>query len=506
MRLSLKNEELLKEALSAEDKKDEINKIAKTIEEIELGMKDEIDFGYLDIINKCITLEELRDEIKVLLASNRELRVETEELLLRYAAVRNEEQVLRRAEKNANEVKRCLTIIREFLEMALLVDEKLESIEEDNADDEIFYVTQALKEMEKKKPELKRYTFYRSIAVFYKSRIERFTACLRERTKEWINNMDFKEIGEGQIIGRENKLFNPRAVYRREVLPSSFLKIAYGARKLNLVGGIIKIIEGSLREHIQNLKINEKKGAVSAATSLMALNFAIQQVLPGWNSHHAEIFDLLEHAEPANIFEIVKLRQVAAMFDIESEIMDEFVERMTFRYFTREFDKSKDFFEELGLFIEEASLLLLKLGDYGGEMKELLAQRVDALLVERVNLFDGDANKFIELQDKIKEKLDLLKAKNPELVGIDFDVEEMIEQRNNAMILKKYESVKREIGKSEDMREIVETLLSIKKFMNNECRKKLASKLCEASEELVGEMGQDDLLLFKDTLKRNYKV
>lgn len=506
MQFSAENEVYLKDAMLSDDKHAKIREISEKIKELEHKMSMGFNDSYLDVIKKCAVLERLHGDIKEMKNNSVELLASVEDVRLRQSSVTDEYDGVQLSIERVKEAQRGLMHVYEFLEQAMVL-EKTKSV---------YQAVSSLKKMEAMKIFLKRYNFYKVLNACYRRLLDAFTNGLRERTVEWLEGIPLAGVGKAIDLGSKVEIFDVILYYRKQILPTDFLKVVYACKRLGLEKNMIELIDSKREEMLgafsrelgaRGRMSRDSNDAIYFSIAFILLTHYIAELLPGIRLFYNDIFKMIYDFDFSDVSVLIVLKKTLCALRLDSERLDEIIEKAAFKYFERKIQK-ENFVENIKLFIKSSVGFLDEISDFCNELDELLAKKVDDLLTEHLSAFDEEERdkygRFAALQDEIQGIIALLVSRKPLLESFDFAVKDRIQRRNKAYIHEKYDDVRSRIKGAHDISTVVKTVISLKTFMNEECRRELLGMVCKNHKELLAGRSRDDVHLFADTIKRNY--
>ena len=374
---------------------------------------------------------------------------------------------------------------------------------------DFFSCTKNLIKIECLLPYFKRFNFYSTLKFTYKRLFNNFQEFLDQSIENWLKNIDFIKIGQSFQINKEFEIFDNLLSYRKQILSKDFLRISYASRRLLLENRVSEVIDQKRKnifeecQDIVNHKDNKNESVVFFSIGLILLSNVIMEFYPNCNSFHGEIFDLIENINFDDIFILIPLKQISTILKIDSDRLDSIIERFVFEYFEREISK-ENFIKNLRKFADRSLRFLKEISELSNELDELLAKKVDNLLSEHFERFKGDSEEFTQFQDDIFSIIDFMRESNIFYRNFEFAVEEKIKRKNSAFINAKYNDIVHQINSSESTKDIVNRIISLKKFMNDECRKEVVVKLLKHVDDLNVNQNEEDKSIFLDTIRRNF--
>ncbi|KAL6121299.1 hypothetical protein NUSPORA_01808 [Nucleospora cyclopteri] len=569
MRFSPINENYLKNHINADDKETCIKDLTETIELLEKEMYNELNTGYLSVINKCSRLELLTNDIKNIQLANTDYISVTNELILRSSDVSDDHTVMENCLDRLDQINHEVKLIKKFV----CKKHEFPNVKFGNTQVKVRYfdIVQNLKEMESMLTYFKKYNFYMQLNQVYKDFYSQFVLNMKDTLINWLHNLDYIEIGSTvKILDYKYKIFDDLYVYRNKIITKDFLKVYYAAEELNLKPLITQTINSkrsemgflgvknktktrkvkstissllskkstensdknnvSINQHPKNLlekrsnndsidqldedfiKLNQpgtqKLPANSAIYEIfyslitnVLLSFYLLQFYPSSQSFYDEIFDQIDQIKYDDYLvmkeTVLPLKRLVTVLNIDSEKIDSIMEKIAFRFFESH-KKSEKGIKYLIKFIDNSINFLKDLNQFNNELDELLAQKVDRTLCdyfkektfENPNALLGVKTEIIGILNHLKVKQTFFETKNYEIENLIYITEEeFIDQKVN------------EILKNKQIEAVVKSLINLKGFMDKKCRLKVIRKL----ESIIGGIYEgDDLILFKDTILRNY--
>lgn len=510
MHLSAENEMLFRRAVGAADKKAEIRKLSDMIEGLEREMATKYNDGYLDVISKCAILEQLQDDIRQARKSSSELYMRIKDVELMQSSFAEEHGSIERSIARAREIQRGLLQIYEFLAEA---DRAEGLVCGGDGDVEIFEAVSCLEKMKAMKTYLKQFNFYKALSSSYQRLLDAFQGRLREMAERWVDGVDLVEIGRSVDLDDNSGLFDKLLVYRRKIFGGVFLKLVYAFRQTDAESVLVEILNGRMERFLRRARggaYGARRGGADSvlhfSTAFVLLNSLAAECLPACRPFYDEAFELVQGAEVEDVHALVPLKRAAAALKLNPERLDEIIEHSTFRFFEKKIS-GDGFLEKLKGFVRDSVRFLGEISDFSSELDDLLAKRVDDLLLGHLTDAKNDtddATRFAAIQDGATEVLDVLKSKKPLLAAFDFRSIEFIERRNDRFIGEKYSEVVDGISNAASTAEIVEIVVSLRDFMNEKCRRRLVRKVVDNYRDWMGSRSQDDVSLVADTLRRNF--
>ena len=198
MKLSPYNENYLKEHINENDTSVFISELSTKIEETEKAMLEELNTGYLNVINKCSKLEQLSNYLHNVQLINNELFSTTNEIILRSCDVVDEKEIIQTYMSRLEEVKHEIQLVSKFINLRFSYGNKNISLgkEEKTIKTSCFETVNNLKQMEQSLTYFKKYNFYMALNQVYREMYTNFMGYLQNEIKEWLFNLDYIEIGK----------------------------------------------------------------------------------------------------------------------------------------------------------------------------------------------------------------------------------------------------------------------------------------------------------------------
>ncbi|KAI5149914.1 hypothetical protein ENBRE01_1194 [Enteropsectra breve] len=529
MFLSPANEATLKAAFAAEDKEKEIKKIVAKIESERKKMSMGFNTDYLDVIKKCTDLEELNDTMEEIMVHSTEFMSEIGETQMRQKQALEEYRAVEKAYSRLKIVQSGFLQVSEYLEIANALEGKIESMQDHNAVREnkfLYYeIVTGLLEIREIKAKLKCYNFYRVVDSSYRELKEKFLDVLKNNLVAWLEDVNFVIVGQ-EIAGTEGiskyGVFDKFLVFRKRLLNTEFLNMAYAVKNLDEKEKITVLLNKKLHELLQtpssrngrtlpNLsKSNLSKTQLSPPLSavkqtqdiiyfyitFLILCDALSEHFPEINKLHEEVMDALDETEIGDLAVLVPLKRTVEALGIEPARVDTIVEKFIFGYFNK-LETDGSFYKNLHSFIDKSITILNDLSEYTEELDEMLARKIDDALVKHIR----EKGEYCSYK-KIKEIVDFLVERKPFLAGYEFLSLKDFSTRNKDYAEEKIKEI-RKVAAKHSIKTVVEKIIEVRSELNvnDETAAYIREVLLENSKGLI--KNDDDRALFEDTLKRH---
>lgn len=507
MRVSALNEAHLKKALRAEDKDAEIKSLTVRIEELENNMNEDFSAGYLDVINKCAILEQLQEDLHGMRTSSAELVGEAQDAQLRQTTLLEEHDEIQRSIERLKEIQHGFVHVHEFLEEAAAFGKS----------EDVYGLTRCLRRMEATKAFLKRYSFYKSLNICYKGLFDDFMKLLKNKARQWVRDIDFVGIGKRIDLKPRAEVFDRALLFRRQLLSGYFLEVAYASRRLGLENTVMEVIDaerelllGGAREAIAKGKNTNVEDVIHFSVAFILLSSCLVEFFPNSRPFYDEAFDVIFDADLKVLSVLVPLKRMVTHLRMGSERLDAVVEKAVYRHLEEQIPR-ESFMKNLRVFVEDSIKFLNEIAEFSNELDELLAKKVDELLMtqlrETMEAARGEEDEcaaFTEFQGAAGAVLELLVSRKPLLGGFEFTVVEQIDRQNRRYIERRYKEAAEKIKRAKKMADAVHELLSLKNFMNEACRDSLVKMIAQNYKDLLAGRNKDDINLFSDALERNF--
>ena len=567
MFLSHFNENYIKNHINDADKKKGIEEITKQIEAMEKDMLEELNTGYLSVINKCSKLEILGKYMENVQGTNNELFTSTNELILRSCNIEDTQMDITQWMERLEDIKKEFTLVKSFIEIR----------EEYDKCENVFISVRNLKKMEKMLSYFKKYNFNMSLNKIYRDMYSDFITILQHKIKNWLETIDYVNIGRSvEVLDYKYRIFDDLNVYRQELIKKEFLKVYFAAKELKIEPIIIETINNnrlfsrnisentvvgtqsslnmnrssntnsedirnrlhqlSLKDHPRNLAKNKKvedsvdkldktfitKNQLEqngnqiysgeyeefyAMISNILLSYFLKDFFPRVSTFYDDIFDEISKINFTD-YNMIKqtlfpLKKLVTVLHLDSEKLDLIIEKVACSFFDSHKEKDIKF---LYKFIDDSCVFLDKLTQFNNELDELMAVKIDKILIEyfdkqmkNVDLteIDESSKKFVNCKKEIIKILAYLKSKNKFFGRKNYEIENSVFLAEEQFI-----NVKTgEILENKNINKVVKKVVGLRNFMDEIVQRKILRKI---SAELEEYYKGDDLVLYKDTIRRNF--
>ncbi|OQS55287.1 hypothetical protein EHP00_805 [Ecytonucleospora hepatopenaei] len=622
MKLSPYNENYLKEHINENDTSIFISELSTKIEETEKAMLEELNTGYLNVINKCSKLELLSNYLHNVQLTNNELFSTTNEIILRSCDVVDEKETIQTYMSRLEEVKHEIQLVSKFINLRFLYSNKNHSLgkEEKTIKISCFETVNNLKQMEQSLTYFKKYNFYMALNQVYREMYTNFMGYLQTQIKEWLYNLDYIEIGKSvKVMDYKRGIFDPLKIHRKDLITTKFLKVYYASKELHIENLIIETINSnrtvehhgiykksdkstknkkavgtlssmldatqteSLSKNSNNIsntkntntknnnKINTNTNNLNdtnnsndnsnkddfnsnapvveernknppnlakhkkvkdsidkldrdfllhnqilgrntpeygnvneeffALISNILLSYFLCDFYPQIQTFYDDIFDTLQDLDIKYYNQMAEtllpLKKLVTLLKIDSEKLDLHIEKIACEFFNSHKEESKDI-EYLYKFIDDSVAFLNHLTQFNNELDEMLVLKVDKTLNKYFDKFDTtDAEIYSKVRDEILGVLIHLKKKDKFYDRKNYEVENQLYLAEERFINIKAGT----ILENKNINSVVKELVGLKNFMDETTQRKIIKKI---NLELSSYYKGDDLILFKDTLKRNF--
>lgn len=550
MRLSAENELLLKAAVESADREREIARISARIEKMDQKLSSEFDTGYLDVIEKCAALESLQSGMKELKQNSEDLYGRIREIQLRQQSMSEEYESIEKAMGRLKEVQVELTQIYEFVILARDLD---------NTDD-IYYFVKGFDKMRQLKGCLKRYNFYRAFDGLYQSIREGFIRKLGGHLREWLWRLEYVETGKSIDLADNTGIFDKLMISRKHIIDVNFLKIVYASRKLEIGPRVVGTLDRQRRRILEQVRRdmgllagNRRSGSRSGSenSSNESDSQSGDSQSDGADNHHrtdpsnarhivsrtddliyfsvsfllldhfiseyytlstpliGDVFDILDqHDFTDHLNILILLKHTSRALRLDPSHSDAIIERSACQHFSRAIH-DEHFFDDLNRFVDSSTSFLEQVTDHNTELGELLAKRVDQLLVDRISSdYDqnhpNDPRHFSSLCQNTRSTINKLISLKLSLVRYDFASIEMIHSRATTFIDDKYNHIKALAHQPGPMDPLIQEILTIRHFLDEDSRSILIHRLNSDFRGWLSDRRKDDQTLVSDTLSRNF--
>lgn len=561
MRINSFNENYIKEHINEDNKTRCIKNLTTQIQETEKEMLEELNTGYLSVINKCSKLELLTKYIQNIQITNNDLFTTTNETILRNCNVVDEKDSIEEYLKRLDDVKHEIMLVNKFI--------KLRQAYSKNSKVSCFETVRNLKEMEGSLTYFKKYNFYMALNQIHREMYTKFITYLQDLVKNWLLDIDYIETGRNvKIMEYEKDIFDPLHVYRKQIISKEFLKVFYAAKELSIEAIIMETINNNRQLSIRNKGIYEKK-AVGTMSSLLnsnqgsnksilkresevenpanlalnkkvedsvdkmdkefirenqilsqkgqifteefdefyslitniLLSYFLVEFFPQIQTFYDEIIEELQHVELKHYDVISKtllpLKKLITVLKLDSEKLDLFIEKISFEFFDQHNDDNGKIDYLIG-FIDDSVEFLSHLTQFNNELDDLLAVKIDKILNKHFDKCDStDEKDFVKTKKEIWEVLMHLKSKDKFYDRKNYEIENQIYLAEERFVNVKTGT----ILENKNIKNVVKELVKLKTFMDENTQRKIIRKI---SNELLKYYKGDDLVLFKDTIKRNF--
>lgn len=383
MKLSLENEIRLKNILRQDDKQSESKKLANEIEKKEIEMTKHITEDYINIIDRCNDLQNLKNKIPIILNKNESLISEFKEKSLEISRLEGE--------IDEHEMLDCR--IQDLLEELEKIEIFFEIINQplDEEDELYFYkMTQNMKKLENSIKMFSQYLFYDNIYdifISYKNKFDQKRLNLFRKYQLVLMN-ESVEIGKNVIKiidnGKQKIIFNELEKFRKFYLPTSLLELFYMNDKLDTLENFIDFF--NIERKIFLISYNKNDKIFFYISEILNSYFLVQHnanILDFYNLIVEKINNICTSEQILKFKDIlVKLKNLIQLLNIKEENINELIGRISIEYFSNNnlqvnINERSDFKQSLNNFIEEGF-------DF---TKQFENEEINELFVNKINIY-----------------------------------------------------------------------------------------------------------------------
>ncbi|ORD98040.1 hypothetical protein HERIO_142 [Hepatospora eriocheir] len=434
----------------------------------------------------------------------------------------------------------------------------------------LFQHTQNVKEIESLFNYFKKYNFTTSINNIYGEANRQFICFIRMHIENWLNMIRYQEIGALALsIDFKPKVFDDIDVLRREIISKEFLCIVYVSDELKLSRMIVEFIENYRNEQgfknykkfvtPRNISLNkesteneetiEEENEFSLMfeelfnksndeirkkylrknlpiditdkeleepefqTTLEQFYYLIANILlshfiieyfPNCRTFFDEIIseiDNFKFYEPKYVKVIIlPLKRILSGLNIDSDKLDVILQKIVFNYFNTYLKGDSP--DDIIKFIDNSTNFLKDLKQFSNELDELLRNKIDKTLIKYFKRNKGDNTEEVHMNNKkaIMESLNYLKKQSDYFRIQQYQIENEIFENEKKFVDKK---VKEIIKSKSNINNVIKLIVNLKEYMDENIRLRILSKVIE---ELKNTYKGDNLVLFSDTLDRNFNL
>lgn len=562
------NENYLKAHLNDADKTESIATLTKQIEEIEKDMLAELNTGYLNVINKCSKLESLTNKIQNICIVITDLYAITNEFILKSGNVSDEKSIIEKALVRLDEIKHELNLIKKFILLRIqfpnLKSHNGESsVSYFDVTQNLKTMNGMLHYFKKYNFYMSLYQVYRdmhtefvinikntihywlinlnhiqigsSISLDnYKSNIFDYLSVYRRQLitiqfldvtyaakileiepliVETINNKRFdlkftqsvQDISPkiGTISSQLNHLSLQNQLSEhpvdRKMHPNNILNIPENETSIEQLDR--QYIQRNQPIYTNYTECSEIKSTVYSLISNALLSYFLKEFYPGIRTYYDDIFDEIDKLQ-FNDFKVIKhtlllFKKICTILYIDTEKLDQTISRVGSELFGIN-NEIKDPIAFFYKFIDDALEFLQETTQHDNELNDMLAISVDKKL--KKYYYDQDIDNtdvFVTIKEDIKKIISYLKQKQEFFEIHHYEIENIIYLKEETFVKNKVE----DILNSNDIKDIVKKIVGLKTFMDNNIKQKIIYRI---EKKLEVKLHGDDLILFKDTIQRNF--
>ncbi|KAM0672344.1 hypothetical protein CWI42_010950 [Ordospora colligata] len=466
MKFSVEETERLRRMMRSQSKNEEIAELSKEIEKKEMAMMNSISEDYLNIINKCSSLDVIKTRLSSAMKVNNEFGMEISDGVLQYSGVISEMEENDLLDTRLDMLMEELKRILEFVESALYY----EDVNKDEREDAMYYfkLVQNVHLLEKGLCIFRKYVFFANAnQILMKVKNGVMSLMIRDVDLwvEWASN-NVKQAGEeiSEMFMTDQKrghIFGALGSQRGLFVNRMLLCVLHESRRLGMDPVIIERINERRRKGIDyNLRRDDPRIVMDAAGFVLWSHY-LTDLDDGFKTHNRFAFKALQDNEmvqkPENFMKVkdglVCLRNLAMYLMIDSEDLDRIISNVAIGYFEKqghisdgEHDAAdvKMIGEAINVFIDECYEFVSNVTQYSNELDEMLGKKVDEYLCELIENNLDDIKEFGEAAAVVRRTLEHLEQKNNFYKDREYKCVKQLE-RNNKRFAKEMldESIKR---------------------------------------------------------------
>lgn len=236
-------------------------------------------------------------------------------------------------------------------------------------------------------------------------------------------------------------------------------------------------------------------------TSNILLSYFLQDFFHGIQTFYDDIFEEIEEIEFTD-YKMIKetlipFKRLCTALNLDSERLDAIIERISHTFFNKHKGDGSGV-DYLYSFIDESVHFLSEVTQFSNELDELLAMRVDKLLQDYFySNRNEEAATFKKLKGEVMGVLQHLKKKENFYATKNYEIENVIYSTEEKFVNMKV----KEMLQNKQIKAMVKQIISVKDFMDDKAQRKVLRKIIN---EMTPQYTGDDLILFEDTIRRNF--
>lgn len=445
MIISLENEIKLKKILKSKNKEQGVAELSREIEEKENNMLKYISVYYMNIIDKCNNLLEVKDRIPHILENNESVVASFKDLSIQFYEIKKEIHVHKELD---GRIKVVLTELGKFLEFFRHAKMNYER------DSLYFYrITTNLARLKSLKKEFLNYSFYddlNEIYVKFKNNVKRET---EELYKKWKTTIINQSEAYGKTILKmfelncqhSNSESSQRLIFpeidemRNKLITKELLIVIWTYNKSGKLDDFIDRLNVERLTIIENYS-DKDRALLSYATEFL-LSFFLIKLNKGVNPHYDDLIDGLNKYffESKVVLDLHNTKDVIVPFKnmlnyikVEESILDQAIGKVTMDYFASHGISNLDltevsteeFREAIKKFIDDSYDFINKIKN--NEINEILAKKVDSYLENYLEVSDDSVE---EMNKVVTEILEYCRQRGIYYLGQDFRSEVIIGEK-----------------------------------------------------------------------------
>lgn len=444
MKITLENEIRLKNMLRQKDKEQESLILTEEIESKEKKMLSHISKDYLNIIERCNDLKNVKNKIPLIIDTNDEIILKYREISLQILEI----------EKEIKDHKNLNSLICKLLDELCLLRSFYELICENLTNLDKLYFYKLAKNAKQIKLLLEHFKDYRSyenlneIATNYLKKVEletfKFITEYKNQVTQNFSMLGKKicEIVNNMSKGKHRIIFNDLFALRNAFITPKFLDIIYIRRQLD-----------SIDEFIDTFNLERKSLILRIKKDDQFMHCMISEIVNSYflvifNKNFFDYYDIiLENINDyfmnnvRDIFKykdiLVYIKMLMEILNIDSEKFNETIGRIAIEYFSKSnlndnLNNRLMFRKEIEKFIDESCTFIAKFNN--NEVDEIFINRLDLYLKDYI--MSSTAETVLEDEVILKNVHEKISKKFPD-----------INLRSENIINEKIESLKFEIVK-----------------------------------------------------------
>ena len=246
---------------------------------------------------------------------------------------------------------------------------------------------------------------------------------------------------------------------------------------------------------------SELESIIYSLISNALLSYFLKEFYSGIRTYYDDIFDEIDKLQ-FHDFKVLKhtlllFKKICTILYIDTEKLDQTISRVGNELFgiNNEIKNPITFFYK---FIDDALEFLQETTQHDNELNDMLAISVDKKL--KKYYYDQDIDNtdvFVTVKEDIKKVLSYLKQKQDFFEIHHYEIENIIYLKEETFVKDKVD----DILNSNDIKDIVKKIVNLKTFMDNNTKQKIIYRI---EKKLESKLQGDDLILFKDTIQRNF--